>query len=50
MNALRGTPGIPFWQRAYYDHVVRDPQDLDRIRRYIANNPATWRHRHRMTS
>jgi REP element-mobilizing transposase RayT len=30
------------WQRNYYDHIVRDDRDLERIRVYIENNPATW--------
>lgn len=30
------------WQRGFYDHVVRDDRDLERIREYIANNPARW--------
>lgn len=28
------------WQRGYYDHVIRDPVALWRIRRYIRQNPA----------
>jgi putative transposase len=32
----------PIWQRNYYDHVVRDEPDLDRIRDYIAQNPERW--------
>jgi REP element-mobilizing transposase RayT len=31
-------PGI-LWQRGYYDHVVRDENDLNRIREYIEQNP-----------
>src|ERR1700676_734974 len=30
------------WQRGYYEHVVRNEKALDRIRAYIANNPARW--------
>ncbi len=30
------------WQRNYYEHVIRDEADLDRIRRYIDENPARW--------
>lgn len=30
------------WQRSFYDHIIRDDADLDRIRTYIANNPANW--------
>jgi putative transposase len=40
INALRGTPGAPVWQRNYYEHIIRDDRDLDRIRSYIANNPS----------
>jgi putative transposase len=32
----------PFWQRNYYEHVVRNDQDLNRIRQYIADNPKNW--------
>jgi REP element-mobilizing transposase RayT len=31
---------LPVWQRNYYEHVVRDERDLERIRGYIAANPA----------
>ena len=30
------------WQRGYYERIVRNPAELDRIRRYIADNPANW--------
>lgn len=30
------------WQRGYYDHIVRDDRDLQRIREYIATNPLRW--------
>ncbi len=30
------------WQRNYYEHVIRNDEDLDSIREYIANNPARW--------
>jgi REP element-mobilizing transposase RayT len=30
------------WQRNYYEHVVRDDDDLARIRYYIATNPRYW--------
>lgn len=42
INYLRNTPGLPVWQRNYYEHVIRDDQDLDSIRAYICNNPACW--------
>lgn len=31
-----------FWQRNYYEHVIRNEDDLNRIREYIVNNPARW--------
>ncbi len=30
------------WQSGYYDHVIRDEKDLERIREYIALNPSRW--------
>jgi REP element-mobilizing transposase RayT len=30
------------WQRNYYDHIIRDDKDLDRIREYIIENPIKW--------
>jgi REP element-mobilizing transposase RayT len=30
------------WQSGYYDHVIRDEKDLNRIREYIAMNPSRW--------
>ena len=32
----------PLWQRNYYEHVIRDEDELKRIREYIANNPMQW--------
>ena len=31
-----------FWQRNYYEHVIRDEDDLNRIRQYIIDNPVKW--------
>ena len=30
------------WQRSYYEHVIRNENDLERIRCYIENNPLNW--------
>lgn len=30
------------WQARFYDHVVRNEKDLERIERYIQENPAAW--------
>jgi putative transposase len=42
VNEHRGTPGLAVWQRNYYEHIIRDEKSLDRIRRYIHENPARW--------
>ncbi|HET6846752.1 MAG TPA: hypothetical protein VFH29_07945 [Anaerolineales bacterium] len=30
------------WQRNYYEHILRDEADWDRVRRYIEANPMNW--------
>ena len=30
------------WQRNYYDHIIRNDTDLNRIREYMQTNPAKW--------
>jgi putative transposase len=30
------------WQRNYYEHIVRNNGDLNRLRLYIQNNPRKW--------
>jgi REP element-mobilizing transposase RayT len=30
------------WQSLYYDHIIRNPFALHRIRKYINNNPNNW--------
>ena len=42
VNQMPQPEGISLWQRSFYDHVIRTDADLDRIREYIANNPARW--------
>lgn len=42
VNELRLTPGSPVWQKGYYDHVIRNNAEHDRIAQYIAENPAKW--------
>ncbi|MBN1991192.1 MAG: hypothetical protein JW953_00700, partial [Anaerolineae bacterium] len=31
-----------FWQRNYYEHIIRNRRELQAIRRYIRDNPARW--------
>jgi REP element-mobilizing transposase RayT len=37
----RRFPG-KLWQRDYYEHVVRNEGELNRIREYILTNPSCW--------
>ena len=37
-NKLLGTTG-PFWEREYFDHLVRNAAELERIVRYVVENP-----------
>ena len=42
VNGLRGTPGVAVWQRGYYEYVVRNEEDMNRIRQYFQENPLRW--------
>jgi len=30
------------WQRNYWEHIIRNESELNRIREYIGDNPAKW--------
>jgi putative transposase len=30
------------WQRNYYEHIIHGDVELDRVRKYIKNNPLEW--------
>ncbi len=42
INILQGTQGQPFWQSRFYDHIIRNNYELNRIRQYIIDNPFNW--------
>ena len=42
INYLSHSPGKRFWQRNYFDHIIRDDRDLENHRRYILENPSRW--------
>jgi len=42
INMLRGTSGLPVWQRNYYEHIIRNADSYLKIAEYIVNNPRTW--------
>lgn len=31
------------WQRNYYEHIIRNEIELNKIREYILNNPLNWK-------
>lgn len=42
INATRDKGGRPVWQRNYYEHIVRNADDLHQIRKYVLENPPHW--------
>jgi len=42
INQMRNTSEFTVWQRNYWEHIIRDEHDLNRIREYIINNPLRW--------
>lgn len=46
INELRGTPGVPVWQRNYYERIIRSDRELNAVRDYIQHNPLNWARDH----
>jgi len=42
INEIRNTPAAAVWQRNYYEHIIRDEDELDRIREYVFYNASKW--------
>jgi putative transposase len=42
INECRQTPGVSVWQRNYYEHIIRNEAQWNRICEYIALNPTRW--------
>ncbi|MEY3121375.1 MAG: hypothetical protein RI993_200 [Pseudomonadota bacterium] len=42
LNAISGTSGQRFWQRNYYEHIIRDEDAYLKIAEYIQTNPRCW--------
>jgi hypothetical protein len=43
INRLRNTPHAIVWQRNYWEHIIRDEEDWQRIADYILSNPLRWK-------
>lgn len=41
-NQMRSTQGARLWQRNYYEHVIRNDEEMNRVREYISYNPSKW--------
>jgi len=42
-NFRQNTDIYVVWQRNYYEHMIRNEVELNRIRQYIIDNPKKWR-------
>lgn len=42
INEYLNTQETPFWQSRFYDHIIRNENELARIREYIIDNPLKW--------
>ncbi|MEW5872992.1 MAG: hypothetical protein AB1894_27275 [Chloroflexota bacterium] len=42
VNFLRRTSGAPVWQRNYYEHIVRNEEEMAHLQEYIRQNPLRW--------
>ena len=46
LNSFKGAVSkqarVSVWQKSFYDHIIRDDDDYNRVCEYIANNPAVW--------
>jgi REP element-mobilizing transposase RayT len=42
INDLQKTTGSPFWQKNYYEHIIRNDREWNAIAWYIFNNPLHW--------
>ena len=41
-NRILGRADRPFWQRNYFERIIRNEAELNRVRQYIRDNPAKW--------
>jgi len=42
INYIRQSSGCPVWQKNYFERIIRDENELQRIREYILQNPLRW--------
>jgi len=42
INLINKSPGRKLWQRNYWEHIIRNENEYQRIFQYILNNPRKW--------
>ncbi|MCP4724803.1 MAG: transposase [bacterium] len=42
INKIRQTSGNSVWKRSFFEHIIRNDEDLNNIRKYIIDNSAKW--------
>lgn len=42
IRQLKNYQYFPVWQRNYYEHIIRNELELNKIREYIISNPLMW--------
>ena len=42
VNKMYQIPGGKLWQRNYWEHIIRNRDELIQIREYILQNPSNW--------
>ncbi|MFH2103225.1 MAG: hypothetical protein ABIJ39_07710 [Chloroflexota bacterium] len=42
INQILGSDGVPVWQRNYYERIIRDDEEHNRIHLYIEANIDNW--------
>ncbi len=42
INTERGTPRNPVWQRSYFDRIIQNEAEWEKMLAYIEMNPLNW--------
>jgi putative transposase len=42
IHEIRNTPSLPVWQGRFFEHIIRNDNELNNIRDYIQNNVLKW--------
>ncbi len=42
INKILNTPGNKFWQRNFYERVIRNEREYEAVWEYIESNPLNW--------